>query len=105
MEQEILTEPPFAEVQADTETYCKITSEDFKNYQMTKFCSEAGLNWVESVQFFYALPFPNGVKNPSLCREYTLPRDEGDNCAKGWIESDAWFGLGSDQKVCKKRWS
>ena len=44
-------------------------------------CSEAGLNLVEIGQFLNALPFPNGVKNQSLCREYTLPRDEKETCA------------------------
>ena len=56
---------------------------------------------VEVGQLFCALPSPNRAKNPSLCREYTLPRDEKENCAKGWIESDARFGPVSDIKVCK----
>ena len=29
-----------------------------------------------------------------------MPRDEKENCAKGWIESDARFGPVSDIKVC-----
>ena len=65
-------------MKSDRETYCKITSEDLKK-----------LNLVEIGQFFYALPFTIGVKNQSLCREYTLPRDEKETCAKGWVESDA----------------
>ena len=39
MEQEILTQPHLAEVQAnksDRETYCKITSEDLRDYQKTR---------------------------------------------------------------------
>ena len=92
-------------MKSDRDTYCNITSEDLKNYQKTrslsKLWSEAGLNLVEIGQFFYALPFPNGVKNQSLCREYTLPRDEKETCAKGRIESDARFGPVSDMKDCK----
>ena len=64
-------------------------------------CSEAGLNLVDVGQLFYALPSPNGAKNRSFCREYTLPRGEKENCAKGWIESNARFGPVSDTKVCK----
>ena len=30
-----------------------------------------------------------------------MPRDEKENCAKGWIESDAPFGPVSDTKVSK----
>ena len=56
---------------------------------------------VEVGQFFYAFPSQKGAKNQSLCREYTLPRDEKENCAEGWIESDARFGPVSDIKVCK----
>ena len=52
-------------------------------------------------QFFCALPSTNGPKNQPLCREYTLTRDEEENCAEGWIESDARFGPVSDIKVCK----
>ena len=44
---------------------------------------------------------PNAAKNQSLCREYTLHRDEKENCAKGWIQSDVRFGPVSDIKVCK----
>ena len=76
-----------------------------KNYQKTRsyprLCSEASLNLVEVGQNFYALPSPNGAKNQSLCQEHTLPRDEKENCAKGWIESDARCGPVSDIKVCK----
>ena len=72
-----------------------------EDQKLSKLCSEASLNLVEVGQFLYALPSPNGAKNQSLCREYTLPRDETENCAKGWIESDARLGLVSDIKVCK----
>ena len=72
-----------------------------ENQKLSKSCSEADLNLVEVGQFFNALPSPNGAKNRSLCRDYTFPRDEKENCAKGWIESDARFGPVSDIKVCK----
>ena len=90
---------------SDRGTSRKITSEDFEklpeDQMSSKLCSEASLNLVESGQFFCALPSQNGPKNQSLCREYTLPRDEKENCAKGWIESDERFGPVSDIKVCK----
>ena len=60
-----------------------------EDQKLSKLCSEAGLNLVEIGQFFHALPVTNGVKNQSLCREYTLLREEKETCAKGWIESDA----------------
>ena len=37
-----------------------------------------------------------------LCAENTqLPRNEEENCAKGWIRSDERFGPVLDMKVCK----
>ena len=72
-----------------------------EDQKLSKLCSEASLNLVEIGQFFHALPVTNGVKNQSLCREYTLPQEEKETCAKGWIESDARFGLVSDINVCK----
>ena len=104
MEQEILTQPPLAEVQASEERQENLLQNDERRFEkklpedqkLSKLCSEASLNLVEVGQLFYALPSPNGAKNQSLCREYTLPRDEKENCAKGWIESDARFGPGSD---------
>ena len=63
---------------------------------LSKLCSEAGLNLVEVGQFFLALPSPKGPKNQSSYREFTLPREEKETCAEGWIESDARFGLVSD---------
>ena len=91
---------------SDSETYCEIASEDLKkklpeDQKLSKLCSEARLNLVEVGQFFFALPSPNGAKNQSPCREYTLLPDEKENCAKGWIQSDARFGPVSDKKVCK----
>ena len=47
-----------------------------EDQKLSKLCSEASLNLVEVGQIFYTLPSPNGANNQSLCREYTLPRDE-----------------------------
>ena len=59
------------------------------------------MNLVEIGEPFGALPSPNAAKNQFLCREYTLPRDEKENCAKGWVERDVRFGPFSDIRVCK----
>ena len=48
-------------------------SEDQK---LSRLRSEAGLRLVEVGQFFYTFPSPRGKANHSLCREYTLPRDQ-----------------------------
>ena len=108
MEQEFLTQPPLAEVQANEERQGNL----FQNYErrfeklpedqkLSTLCSEASLSLVEVGQFFCALPSPNGAKNQSLCREHTLPRDVKEICAKGWIESDARFGPVPDKKFAK----
>ena len=108
MEQEILIQPPVAEVHANDEGQGNLLQNNERRFEklpkdqkLSKLCSESGLTLVEVGQFFCALPSPNGTKNQSLCCEYTLLRDENDNCAKGWIESDARFGSVSDIKVCK----
>ena len=108
MEQEILTHPPLAEVQVNEERQGNLLQDYQRRFEklpedqkLSKLCSEASLNLVEVEQFFYALPSSSGAKNQSFCREYTLPRNEKENCAKGWIESDARFGPVSDMKVCK----
>ena len=100
MEQEIITQLPLAEVQANDERQGNLLQNYERRFEklpqdqkLSKLCSEAGLNL-----FFYALPSPTEPKNRSLCREYALPRDEEKNCAKGWIESDARFGLVTDIK-------
>ena len=74
-------------------------SEDQK---LSRPCSEAGLRLVEVGQFFHVLPSPTGEGNQSLCREYTLPRDQKGSRAKGWIQSNVRSGPISDIKVCKK---
>ena len=72
-----------------------------EDQKLSKLCSEAGLNLVEIGQYFHDLPSPKEPKNQSLCREYTLPRDEERTCVKWWIQSNAKFGPVSDIKVCK----
>ena len=98
MEQEILTQPPIAEVQANDQRQGNPVQDYERRFEklpedqkLSKLCSEACLNLVEVGQLFCALPSPNGAKN----------RDEKENCAKEWIESDARFGPVSDIKVCK----
>ena len=84
MEQEIIAQPPLAEVQANEERQGNLLQNHERRLEkkrpedqkLSKLCSEAGLNLVEVGQFFDALPSPNGPKNQSLCREYTLLRDE-----------------------------
>ena len=80
--QDIIT-PPLAELQANEERQGNLLQENEQRFeklsedqQLSRLCSEAGLRLVEVGQFFYALPSPRGEGNQSLCREYTLPRDQ-----------------------------
>ena len=91
MEQEILTQLPFAQVQADEERQENLLQDCERRFEkqklpedqkLSKLCSEAGLTLVEIGHFFCALPFPDGVKNQPICRKYTLPRDEKGNLCK-----------------------
>ena len=73
MEQEILTQPPLAEVQANEERQGNLLQNYERRFEklpadqkLSKLCAEASLNSVEIGQFFYALPSPNGAKNQSL---------------------------------------
>ena len=92
----------FCETKSDRETYCKNTSHDLRNCQKTRSypdCSEAGLRPVEIGQFFCALPSPRGKENQSLCREYTMPRDQEGTRIKWWIQSNVRFGPVSDKSL------
>ena len=80
-----------------TSNHLKNLSEDQK---LSKLCSEAGLRSAEIGQFFYALPSPREEGNQSLCREYTMHRDQEGTRLKGWIQSNVRFGPVSDIKVC-----
>ena len=105
--EEILTQPPSAEVQASEERQgnllqeyeqrCETLSEEHK---LSKLCSQAGFRLVEIGQFFYTLPSPRAERNQSLCREKTMPRDQEGTRIKGWIQSNVQFGPISDVKVC-----
>ena len=107
--QEILTQPALAEMQANEERQWNLLQEYEQRFEklsedqkISRLCSEAGLRLVEVGQFFYALPSPRGKANHSLCREYTLPRDQKRTRIKGWIQSNVRFGQVSDPKVCNK---
>ena len=106
--QEILTQPPLAELQANEERQGNPLQEYEQRFEkvsedqkLSRLGSEAGLRLVEVGQFFQTLPSPRGEANLSLCREYALPRDRKGTKIKGWIESDARFVPVSDIKVCK----
>ena len=74
-EQEIITEPPLAELQANEERQGNLLQEYeerieklSEDQKLSRLCSEAGLRSVEVGQFFYALPSPRGEANQSSCR-------------------------------------
>ena len=105
---EILAKPSLAEMQANEERR-NLLQEDEQRFEklsedqkLSRLCSDAGLRSVEIRQFFYALPSPRGPENQSLCREYTMPRDQEGTRIKGWIQSNVRFGRVSDIKVCNK---
>ena len=106
MEQEILIQPPTAEVQINDERQGNLFQDYEQRFErlpedqkISKLCSEAGLNLVEVGQFFYALPCPGKPKNQSSCRENASPRDEEKNCIEGWIGGNARFGFVLGMKV------
>ena len=103
--QEILTQPPLAELQANEErqeNLLQVYEERFEklseDQKLSRLCSEAGLRSVEVGQFFFSLPSPRREANQSLCREYTLPRFQKGTKIKGWIQSNVRFGPVSDKK-------
>ena len=74
--QEILTQLPLAEMQANEERQVNLLQEYEQRFEklsedqkLSKLCSETGLRKVEIGQFFYALPSPREEGNQSLCRE------------------------------------
>ena len=91
-------------MKSDRGTCCKKNEERFEklseDQKLSRLCSEASLRLVQVGQFFNALPSPRGKANQSLCREYTMPRDQEGTCFKGWIQSNVRFGPVSDTKVC-----
>ena len=88
-EQEIITQPPLAELQANDERQGNLLQKYEERFErlsedqkLSRLCSEASLRLVEVGQFFYALPSPRGEANQSLCREFSLPRDQKGTKAK-----------------------
>ena len=68
-EQEILTQPPLAEAQANEERQGNLLQENEQRFEklsedqkLSKLCSEASLNLVEVGQFFCALPSPRAER-------------------------------------------
>ena len=73
--QEILTQPPLAEFQANEERQGNLLQEYEQRFEklsedqkLSRLCSEAGLRLVEVGQFICALPSPRGKANQSSCR-------------------------------------
>ena len=104
-EQEILCQPPIAEVPSNDERqgnlvqdYERRSGKLSEDQKLSKLCSEAGLKFVEVGQFFFTLPSPRGEANQSLCREYRLPQDKEGTRIKGWIQSNVRFGPVWDKK-------
>ena len=91
-EQEILVHPPIARVPSNDERQGNL----LQDYEQRFESPEAGLRLVEVGQFFYPLPSP---KEPKI--ECAQLRENEDNCAKGWIRSNARFGPVLEVKVCK----
>ena len=108
-EQEILVQPPIAEVPSNDERQGNLLHSHEQRFErlpeeqkLSKLCSGAGLNLVEVGQFFYALPSPKEPKIRSSCRKYAQPRENDvENCAKGWIRSNERFGPVLEVEVCK----
>ena len=105
-EQEIITQP-LAELQANEERQGNLLQkyeEQFErlseDQKLSRLCSEAGLRLVEVGQFFCALPSPKGKEHQSLCRDFSMPRDQKGTKAKGGVQSNVRFGPVSDIKVC-----
>ena len=70
--QEIITQLPLAEVQANEERQGNLLQEYeqrseklSEDQKLSRLCSEAGLRLVEVGQFFYAHPSPRGEANQS----------------------------------------
>ena len=69
--------------------------------KLSKLCSGAGLKIVEKGHFHITLgaeECPNEMK--SLCREYTLLRNEKASRVRGWILGNTKIGPVLDVKVC-----
>ena len=77
------TEIPTAEIQANEQQQGNLLQKYEQRFQqlsedlkLSRQCSEAGLRLVEIGQYLFSLATPRGEEEQSLCREYTMPRDE-----------------------------
>ena len=71
---------------SDRETYCKLRAKIWKSTrrpEAIQIVLRRRFEFVEVGHIFFVLPSPNAVKNRSLCREYSLPRDERKIVQKG----------------------
>ena len=68
--------------------------------KLTKLCSDAGFmkNFGKG-QFFFTLGEEEPDDMQTLCREYTLPRDQETSRARGWIRGNTKIGPVWDVKV------
>ena len=94
----ILTQPPLAELQATEERQGNLLQECEQRFEklsedqkLSRLCSEAGWRLVEV-----------GQANQSLCREYTMPRDQKRNSYKRMDPKQCAIWPVSDKKVCNK---
>ena len=71
-----------------------------RRQQLSKLRSDAGLNLVERVRYFYTLETEGGQQMQHLCREYTLPRNEEGIRVRGWIRSKTRICPVLNMKVC-----
>ena len=71
-----------------------------QDQKFSKLCADAGLNLVDTGQYFNTLDTEEGLHMQHLCREYTMPRNDKKTCAKGWILNNTRIGLVLMIKVC-----
>ena len=100
-EQDFLTQPLLAEVQANEERQGNLLQEYEQRFEklpedqmLSRLCSGAGL--------CDALPSPREEGNQSLRRKYTIPRDQEGTRIKGWIQNNVRFCPVSDTKFCNQ---
>ena len=78
-EQQILTQPPLAELPSNEERQGNLLQEHEERFEKlsedqksSRLFSETCLRLIEVGHFFYALPSPRGETNQSLCREFFI---------------------------------
>ena len=71
-----------------------------QHQKLTKLCSDAGfLKHSGKGLFFITLEEEGPGDMQTLCREYTLPRNQGTSRARGWIRGNTKIGPVFDVKV------